>query len=84
MVGRVNHQDTVQAILKSKAIDFNAIGKVVAELGPSISIAEEPWEDICGVMRHFIRVYQLPPIGLPRIQPDLADLRQVAGELVKG
>ena len=82
MVVRVNHQDTVNAILKAKAVDFTAIGKIIAELGPSHSLAEEPWEDFCSTMRYFVRIYHLPPIG-PRANPieDLAELQKIAGEL---
>jgi hypothetical protein len=84
MVIRVNHQDTVQAILKSKAIDFNAIGKVIAELGPSVSLAEEPWEDFCLTMRWFIRFYRLPPIGPLGPIADLGELQKISQDLVKG
>ena len=46
MTNRINHQDIVNTVLKSKAVDFNAIGKTFAELGPSLSLADEPWEFI--------------------------------------
>ncbi len=40
------HKQLVKKLLDSKAVDFAAIGKVVAELGPSLSLAEEPG-DFC-------------------------------------
>jgi hypothetical protein len=60
-----NHQEIVKKILDSKAVDFAAIGKVVAEIGPSLSMAEEPWEGFCGTMRHFVRFYVISPIPDP-------------------
>jgi hypothetical protein len=53
---RINHQEIVKKALESKAVDFAAIGKLVAELGPSVSLADEPWEGFCGTMRYFVHV----------------------------
>jgi hypothetical protein len=55
----LSHQDIVRTLLDSKAVDFDAIGKAVAELGPSLAMADEPWEGFCGTMRRFIVVYQV-------------------------
>jgi len=63
MAGRVNHQDVVKRLLDSKAVDFAAIGKAVTEMGPSMALADEPWEGICGTMRYFIHLYRLPGLG---------------------
>jgi hypothetical protein len=64
MAHRVNHQDIVKRLLDSKAVDFAAIGKTVTELGPSMALADEPWEGFCGTMRYFIHLYRLPgPVG---------------------
>jgi len=60
-----NHQEIVKKILDSKAVDFAAIGKVVTELGPSLSLADEPWEGFCGTMRYFVRFYVLNPFPGP-------------------
>jgi hypothetical protein len=88
MAIRVSHQDTVKAVLDSKAVDFAAVGKVVAQVGPSLSLADEPWETFCGTMRLFLRIFILnPPIGFPpqwNSIADLAQLREIAGELRKG
>jgi hypothetical protein len=63
MASRVSHQDIVRRLLETKAVDFAAIGKAVEELGPSLSIADEGWEGICGTMRHFCILYILNPRG---------------------
>lgn len=59
MSNRVNHQEVVKKLLDSKAVDFNAIGKIVSEVGPSMALADEPWEGFCGTMRHFIILYRI-------------------------
>ena len=37
MSTRVKHQDIVKKLLDSKAVDFTAVGKMVAEIGPSLN-----------------------------------------------
>jgi len=81
MSNRVNHQEIVKRALDSKAVDFAAIGKVVAELGPSVSLADEPWEGFCGTMRFFIRVYVVNPgLGGGPVE-NLGALRGAASEI---
>jgi hypothetical protein len=75
----MNKHDIVKRALDSKAIDFNAIGKMVAELGPSLALAEEPWDTFCGTMRTFIHLYRLPGFNSPL--ENINTLGQVAGEL---
>jgi hypothetical protein len=81
MANRVNHQDTVARVLKSKAVDFGAIGKMVAELGPELSLADEPWESFCGTMRYFVRVFVLPPVVGPLPPIDLGQLGDIGSQL---
>jgi hypothetical protein len=64
---RINHQDLVKKFLDTKAVDFAAVGKVVAEVGPSLSLADEPWDGFCGTMRTFFHCYILNP-GLPPVK----------------
>lgn len=61
MAQTVNHKEIVTKLLNSKAVDFTAIGKMVAELGPALAVAEEPWEGFCGTMRYFIHIYRVTP-----------------------
>ena len=72
MSNRVNHQEVVKKLLDSKAVDFNAIGKIVSEVGPSMALADEPWEGFCGTMRRFIIIYRIwapdtPVSSLPEL-----------------
>lgn len=81
MADRVNHQEIVKKLIATKAIDFNAIGKTVAELGPSLAVADEPWETFCGTMRHFIRLYVINPRAGSVDVENLGALRAVANEI---
>jgi len=82
MANRVSHQDVVKKLLDTKAVDFGAIGKAVAELGPAMSLADEPWEGFCGTMRIFIRIFIIHgPRGPLGPIENLADLSGAAKEL---
>ena len=59
------HRQIVRQLLESKAVDFNAIGKVVAEVGPSLSLAEDPGDFFCGTNRIFIHIYRVFNPGNP-------------------
>lgn len=81
MSNRISHQDIVKRALDSKAVDFAAIGKVVAELGPSLSLADEPWEGFCGTMRTFIHFYIIKVNPGANPVEDLSGLRATGGEI---
>jgi hypothetical protein len=64
MSQRISHQEIVKKALDAKAVNFAAVGRMVTELGPSASLADEPWEIFCGTMRWFIRFYIIRgPLG---------------------
>ena len=73
------HKQLVKKLLDTKAVDFNAIGKVIAEAGPSLSLAEEPGDFFCGTNRIFVHIYRVFGPGGP--VEDLAELGANAGEL---
>jgi hypothetical protein len=75
----MNKHEIVKRALDSKAVDFNAIGKLVAELGPSLAMADEPWDTFCGTMRMFIHLYRLPGVNSPL--ENLGKLAEVGQEL---
>ncbi len=70
-------QQIVKKLIDTKAVDFGAIGKAIAELGPSLSLADEPWEEFCGTMRTFIRVLVVREGATP--VENLAQLSKAAG-----
>jgi hypothetical protein len=54
------HREIVKKLLESKAVDFNALGKVIADVGPGLAAAEGLEGDgFCGTNRSFIRVYRI-------------------------
>lgn len=59
------HKQLVKKLLDSKAVDFTAVGKVVAEVGPSLSLAEEPGDFFCGTNRIFFHCYKVFNPGAP-------------------
>jgi hypothetical protein len=65
MANRVDHKDLVKKFLDTKAVDFAAVGRVVAEVGPSLSLADEPWDLFCGTMRSFFHAYIINPLPPP-------------------
>jgi hypothetical protein len=72
------HQQIVKRLIDTKAVDFAAIGKAVAEIGPSLALADEPWEGFCGTMRRFVVVYRVQGVGSP--VENLVELGRAAGQ----
>jgi hypothetical protein len=73
------HRQVVQKFLDTKAVDFAAAGKAIAELGPSVSLIDEPGDFFCGTMRTFFHCYKLPnPVASLE---DLEALRGATSEL---
>jgi hypothetical protein len=72
MANQMTHQDIVKRLLDSKAVDFAAIGKAVTELGPSLAMADDGVDLICGTMRTFIHLYQIP-LPTPVETPEAAE-----------
>jgi len=77
------HQEIVKSIISSKAVDFEAIGRVVSQLGPGLAVSEEPGDAFCGTMRVFIRLYRLNMSETTPLENPAA-LGNVAGELRGG
>lgn len=73
----MKNNEITKAVLDAKVVDFDALGKTVAKLGPQLAFLDDPWENFCLTMRYFIRIYRLPPIG-PRI-PELDRLERLEG-----
>lgn len=59
------HKQLVKKLLDAKAVDFNAIGKIVAEVGPTLSLSDEPGDWFCGTNRIFFHIYRVVSPGLP-------------------
>lgn len=81
MSNRVSHQDVVKKLLDTKSVDFAAVGKAVAELGPALAVADEPWEGFCGTMRTFFHCYIINVYGGGSTVENLGELRGATREL---
>ncbi len=73
------HKQLVKKLLDAKAVDFAAVGKVLAEVGPSLSLAEEPGDWFCGTNRIFFHCYRVFNPGGP--VEDLGELAANVAEL---
>ncbi len=70
-------KDVAKRVMKAEVINYEALGKTVAQLGPELALMDDPWENFCGTMRYYIRIFRLPPIG-PGI-PELDRLERLEG-----
>ena len=77
-----SHKEIVKQFLDNKAVDFNAIGKMVSDLGPSIIQGDDPWENFCWTMRTFIHLYRRPPFPGPFLE-DATKLKEATRDLQK-
>lgn len=72
-----DQNDIKKSVIDSKVVNYDALGKIVSKLGPQLAFHDDPWENFCGTMRYFIRIFRLPPVG-PRV-PDLERLERLEG-----
>lgn len=64
-------------ILNSKIVNYEALGNTITKLGPQLALMDDQWENFCGTMRYYIRVFRLPPFG-SRVQ-ELDRLEKLEG-----
>ncbi len=76
----ITHEEIVTNLMNSKAVDFGAIGKALAELGPRIALLDEPWEGFCGTMRRYVLTYKIFG-GVDEGTEELEELGGAAGAL---
>ena len=70
-----DRSDIVKTVMEANVVNFDALGEMVAKLGPQLTMMDDPWENFCGTMRCYIRIFRMPPIG-PRI-PELDRLEKL-------
>jgi hypothetical protein len=56
MSGR--EREVVAALVETKAVDFEAIGKALATFGPTMALDMDFEDGFCGTMRTFVRVFR--------------------------
>lgn len=74
-----NHHEVVKKLIDNKAVNFDVIGKIVAELGPTLAVSDDPWENFCGTMKMFIHLYRRPFPGPYLPIENLENLRNEIG-----
>ncbi len=72
-----NPKEIAKAVMEAKVVNFEALGKTVAQLGPQLASQADQWANCCGTLRSVIRIFRLPPFG-PRI-PELDRLERLEG-----
>ena len=66
-------REIVTALVETKAVDFEAIGKVLAEYGPTMALDMDYEEGFCGTIRSFVRVLWAPPVPRPDPQVTVSE-----------
>ena len=74
-----SHHEVVKKLIDNKAVNFDVIGKIVAELGPTLALSDDPWENFCGTMKMFIHLYRRPFHGPYLPIENLENLRNETG-----
>jgi hypothetical protein len=58
-------REVVKALTETKAVDFEAIGRALAQFGPTAALDLDYEPIFCGTMRYFIHVYRVFTPQLP-------------------
>jgi len=80
----LTRQEVAATLLDSGAVNFEAIGSVLAQHGADIArhgLADDPGDAFCGVNRVFVHLYKVG--GPVNVVNDLGALSQVSSELRK-
>jgi hypothetical protein len=74
-----SYNPIVQSLISSGAVNFEAIGRALAEVGPSVATLRASGEDwFCKVYRSFVHVYVLSKVAT---LAEIAALREMGSEL---
>jgi len=53
-------REIVKTLTETKAVDFEAIGRALAQFGPTAALEIDYEPVFCGTMRHYINLYRWP------------------------
>jgi hypothetical protein len=63
-------REIVKTLTETKAVDFDAIGRTLAQFGPTAALDLDYEPVFCGTMRYYIHLYKFPsPIGPVELNP---------------
>ena len=60
-------REVVETLTETKAVNFEAIGRALAQFGPSAALDLDYEPIFCGTMRYYIHVYRVDTPGLPSL-----------------
>jgi hypothetical protein len=66
----LSHEDIAQRFLEAKVLDFNAMGKLIAELGPVLAVNDHGWHGV-NFGRYNILACMLPAADVARLVGNL-------------
>jgi len=66
----LSHEDIAQRLIDAKVIDFNAMGKFIAELGPTLTVSSQGWHGI-NIGRFNILACSMPAADVARLVGNL-------------
>lgn len=75
----MKNEEIVRKFIDSKAVDFSAIGKIVTELGPALSVSNIGYRIVLSG-RPFIIACLMPAADIREL---VGELRNVSSELAK-
>jgi hypothetical protein len=70
MPKELSHEDIAQRFVDAKVIDFNAMGKLIAELGPVLAVNDQGWHGV-NFGRFNSHACSLPAADVARLVGDL-------------
>lgn len=56
-------RDIVKTLIETKAVDFEAIGRTVAQFGPTAALDYDYEPVFCGTNRFYVHIYHIPLPG---------------------
>jgi len=66
----LSHEDIAQRLIEAKVIDFVAMGKFIAELGPTLTVSSQGWHGV-NIGRFNILACSMPAADVTRLVGNL-------------
>jgi hypothetical protein len=66
----LSHEDIAQRFIEANVIDFSAMGKFIAELGPTLTISSQGWHGI-NIGRFNVLACSMPAADVARLVGNL-------------
>ena len=80
MPRNMSHEEIAQHFIKAKVFDFNAMGKLISELGPELAVGDLGWHGV-NFGRYNILACMLPASDMARLVGNLGSAGMTAAAL---